>query len=84
SDPYDWQFAITGPNGTDFEAGIYHGRIQFLGKYPHNISVLCSRCCRKYHMSLLFKENGRFKTQTEISFSDIFRKEQHGRTFHSF
>ncbi|KAL6279616.1 hypothetical protein ACE6H2_016497 [Prunus campanulata] len=55
--PYDWQFAIRGPNGTEFEGGIYHGRIQFSEEYPNMAPIFT-----------LLTENGRFKTQTEISF----------------
>ncbi|BFG31004.1 hypothetical protein CerSpe_172780 [Prunus speciosa] len=58
SNPYDWQFAIRGPNGTEFEGGIYHGRIQFSEEYPDKLPILT-----------LLTENGRFKTQTEIGFS---------------
>ncbi|BFG31003.1 hypothetical protein CerSpe_172770 [Prunus speciosa] len=61
SNPYDWQFAIRGPNGTEFEGGIYHGRIQFSEEYPHKRPIFT-----------LLTENGRFKTQTEISFRDFW------------
>ncbi|XP_021828038.1 ubiquitin-conjugating enzyme E2 32-like isoform X2 [Prunus avium] len=60
SNPYDWQFAIRGPNGTEFEGGIYHGRIQFSENYLER--PICT----------LLTENGRFKTQTELSFNWSF------------
>ncbi|BFG30984.1 hypothetical protein CerSpe_172580 [Prunus speciosa] len=59
SNPYDWQFAIRGPNGTEFEGGIYHGRIQFSEEYPNKRPIFT-----------LLTENGRFKTHTELSFLD--------------
>lgn len=31
---FEWQFAIRGPNDTEFEGGIYHGRIQLPSEYP--------------------------------------------------
>ncbi|KAL6279626.1 hypothetical protein ACE6H2_016507 [Prunus campanulata] len=57
SNPYDWQFAIRGPNGTEFEGGIYHGRIQFSEEYPDKPPIFT-----------LLTPNGRFKTQTELSY----------------
>lgn len=31
---FEWQFAIRGPSETEFEGGIYHGRIQLPSEYP--------------------------------------------------
>lgn len=31
---FEWQFAIRGPGDTEFEGGIYHGRIQLPAEYP--------------------------------------------------
>lgn len=31
---FEWQFAIRGPGETEFEGGIYHGRIQLPAEYP--------------------------------------------------
>ncbi|KAE9453251.1 hypothetical protein C3L33_14834, partial [Rhododendron williamsianum] len=31
---FEWQFAIRGPCDTEFEGGIYHGRIQLPAEYP--------------------------------------------------
>jgi len=30
---FEWQFAIRGPRDTEFEGGIYHGRIQLPLEY---------------------------------------------------
>ncbi|XP_024025617.1 ubiquitin-conjugating enzyme E2 32 isoform X1 [Morus notabilis] len=30
---FEWQFAIRGPRDTEFEGGIYHGRIQLPAEY---------------------------------------------------
>ncbi|BBH02857.1 ubiquitin-conjugating enzyme 32 [Prunus dulcis] len=63
SNPRDWQFAIRGPNGTEFEGGIYHGRIKIPEEYPDKPPIIT-----------LLTENGRFKTQTEIDYFDYFYK----------
>lgn len=45
---FDWQFAIRGPRDTEFEGGIYHGRIQLPAEYPFKppsfmlLTVVCS------------------------------------------
>lgn len=31
---FEWQFAIRGPSDSEFEGGIYHGRIQLPAEYP--------------------------------------------------
>lgn len=31
---FEWQFAIRGPRDSEFEGGIYHGRIQLPAEYP--------------------------------------------------
>ncbi|KAK9724194.1 hypothetical protein RND81_05G054700 [Saponaria officinalis] len=55
---FEWQFAIRGPNDTEFEGGIYHGRIQLPVEYP-----------LKPPSFLLLTPNGRFETQTKICLS---------------
>ncbi|CAL9028877.1 unnamed protein product [Prunus brigantina] len=61
SNPRDWQFAIRGPNGTEFAGGIYHGQIKIPEEYPYKPPILT-----------LLTENGRFKTQTKIDYGDNF------------
>ncbi|BFG39394.1 hypothetical protein CerSpe_256680 [Prunus speciosa] len=53
--PYEWQFGIRGASGTEFEGGIYHGRMQFPMEYPS-----------KPPSFTLLTENGRFKTHNKI------------------
>ncbi|KAL9240250.1 hypothetical protein vseg_014492 [Gypsophila vaccaria] len=55
---FEWQFAIRGPSDTEFEGGIYHGRIQLPVEYP-----------LKPPSFLLLTPNGRFETQTKICLS---------------
>lgn len=31
---FEWHFAIRGPSDSEFEGGIYHGRIQLPPEYP--------------------------------------------------
>lgn len=55
---FEWQFAIFGPRDSEFEGGIYHGRIQLPAEYP-----------LKPPAFLLLTPNGRFETQTKICLS---------------
>ncbi|XP_008237636.1 PREDICTED: ubiquitin-conjugating enzyme E2 32-like [Prunus mume] len=52
---FQWQFAVRGAKGTEFEGGIYHGRVLFSGEYPSKPPSI-----------IPLTENGRFKTHTEI------------------
>jgi ubiquitin-conjugating enzyme E2 J1 len=40
NDMFEWHFTIRGADGTDFEGGIYHGRILV------RIELLCGRLIR--------------------------------------
>ncbi|XP_021815473.1 ubiquitin-conjugating enzyme E2 32-like [Prunus avium] len=53
---YEWQFAIRGPSGTEFEGGIYHGVVKFSEGYPSKPPSI-----------MFLTKNGRFKIQTNIS-----------------
>ncbi|XP_022955717.1 ubiquitin-conjugating enzyme E2 32-like isoform X1 [Cucurbita moschata] len=55
---FEWQFAIRGPDDSEFEGGIYHGRIQLPAEYPF-----------KPPSFMLLTPNGRFETQTKICLS---------------
>lgn len=55
---FEWQFAIRGPSDTEFEGGIYHGRIQLPPEYPFKPPAF-----------MLLTPNGRFETQTKICLS---------------
>ncbi|CAI9779727.1 unnamed protein product [Fraxinus pennsylvanica] len=55
---FEWQFAIRGPQDSEFEGGIYHGRIQLPAEYPF-----------KPPSFMLLTPNGRFETQTKICLS---------------
>ncbi|EOY06705.1 hypothetical protein QUC31_016137 [Theobroma cacao] len=55
---FEWQFAIRGPRESEFEGGIYHGRIQLPAEYPF-----------KPPSFMLLTPNGRFETQTKICLS---------------
>ncbi|BFG15212.1 hypothetical protein CerSpe_014920 [Prunus speciosa] len=52
---FQWQFAVRGASGTEFEGGIYHGRVLFPKKYPSKPPSI-----------IPLTENGRFKTHTKI------------------
>ncbi|XP_021815464.1 ubiquitin-conjugating enzyme E2 32-like [Prunus avium] len=51
----EWQFAVRGASGTEFEGGIYHGLVLFQREYPF-----------KPPSVIPLTENGRFKTCTKI------------------
>ncbi|XP_020102102.1 ubiquitin-conjugating enzyme E2 32-like [Ananas comosus] len=55
---FEWQFAILGPRDSEFEGGIYHGRIQLPADYPFKPPAF-----------MMLTPNGRFETQTKICLS---------------
>ncbi|KAG8096256.1 hypothetical protein GUJ93_ZPchr0013g34426 [Zizania palustris] len=57
-DIFEWQFAILGPRDSEFEGGIYHGRIQLPSDYPF-----------KPPSFMLLTPSGRFEVQKKICLS---------------
>lgn len=57
-DMFEWHFTIRGAEGTDFEGGIYHGRILLPAEYPY----------KPPHIMFL-TPSGRFETNTKICLS---------------
>ncbi|XP_031486953.1 ubiquitin-conjugating enzyme E2 32 [Nymphaea colorata] len=55
---FEWQFAIRGPQDSEFEGGIYHGRIQLPADYPFQPPAF-----------MMLTPNGRFETQMKICLS---------------
>jgi len=55
---FEWHFTVQGPSGTDFEGGLYHGRILLPADYP-----------MKPPNIILLTPNGRFETQKKICLS---------------
>ncbi|CAD5214443.1 unnamed protein product [Bursaphelenchus xylophilus] len=55
---FEWHFTFRGPPDTDFEGGIYHGRIILPNEYPMKPPNL-----------VLLTPNGRFETNTKICLS---------------
>lgn len=55
---FEWHFTIRGTIGTDFEGGIYHGRIIFPAEYP-----------MKPPNMILLTPNGRFELNKKICLS---------------
>lgn len=55
---FEWHFAIRGPSDSEFEGGVYHGRIQLPPEYPFKPPAF-----------MLLTPNGRFETQTKICLS---------------
>mmetsp|Transcript_11299 Transcript_11299/g.28570 ORF Transcript_11299/g.28570 Transcript_11299/m.28570 type:complete len:371 (+) Transcript_11299:265-1377(+) len=58
NDMFEWHFTIRGAEGTDFEGGIYHGRILLPPEYPY----------KPPHIVFL-TPSGRFETNTKICLS---------------
>ncbi|OUC46164.1 ubiquitin--protein ligase [Trichinella nativa] len=55
---FDWHFSIRGPDDTEFQGGIYHGRIILPQDYP-----------MKPPSVMFLTPNGRFETSTKICLS---------------
>lgn len=55
---FEWHFTIRGPEGCEFENGVYHGRIIFPSEYP-----------MKPPSFILLTPNGRFQTEEKICLS---------------
>mmetsp|Transcript_7947 Transcript_7947/g.19744 ORF Transcript_7947/g.19744 Transcript_7947/m.19744 type:complete len:387 (-) Transcript_7947:325-1485(-) len=58
NDMFEWHFTIRGAVGTDFEGGIYHGRILLPAEYPY----------KPPHIVFL-TPSGRFETNTKVCLS---------------
>lgn len=58
NDMFEWHFTIRGAEGTDFEGGIYHGRILLPVEYPY----------KPPHIIFL-TPSGRFETNTKVCLS---------------
>ncbi len=54
-DMHTWHFTISGPKETDFESGIYHGKIELPIDYPLKPPNI-------YFLTM----NGRFEVNTKI------------------
>jgi ubiquitin-conjugating enzyme E2 J1 len=54
----EWHFTLRGPPGTEFEGGLYHGRILLPQKYPFAPPSI-----------MLLNPNGRFETNKKICLS---------------
>ncbi|KAJ9599455.1 hypothetical protein L9F63_010070 [Diploptera punctata] len=55
---FEWHFTVQGPPATDFEGGVYHGRILLPTEYP-----------MKPPNIILLTPNGRFETNKKICLS---------------
>ena len=55
---FEWHFTIRGPSGTDFEGGVYHGRILLPSEYPFKPPNI-----------VFLTRNGRFEVGTKICLS---------------
>lgn len=55
---FEWHFTIRGPSGSDFEGGIYHGRILLPPEYPFKPPNI-----------VFLTRNGRFEVGTKICLS---------------
>eukprot|EP00210_Caulerpa_lentillifera_P001887 g1815.t1 len=55
---FEWHFVVRGPPATEFEGGLYHGRILLPTEYPF-----------KPPSFMLLTKNGRFETNTKICLS---------------
>eukprot|EP00195_Chlamydomonas_chlamydogama_P011269 CAMPEP_0202896150 /NCGR_PEP_ID=MMETSP1392-20130828/5201_1 /ASSEMBLY_ACC=CAM_ASM_000868 /TAXON_ID=225041 /ORGANISM="Chlamydomonas chlamydogama, Strain SAG 11-48b" /LENGTH=329 /DNA_ID=CAMNT_0049581395 /DNA_START=89 /DNA_END=1078 /DNA_ORIENTATION=- len=58
SDIFEWHFVVRGPPDTEFEGGVYHGRILLPAEYPF-----------KPPSFMMLSPNGRFETNVKICLS---------------
>ena len=58
NDMFVWHFTIRGAEGTDFEGGIYHGKILLPAEYPFKPPNI-----------MFLTPNGRFETNTKLCLS---------------
>ncbi|CAO3626103.1 unnamed protein product [Cunninghamella echinulata] len=63
---FEWHFTISGPEGTDFEGGRYHGRILLPAEYPFKPPHL-----------IFLTPNGRFELHTKVCLSVTAHHEEH-------
>ncbi|XP_049843951.1 ubiquitin-conjugating enzyme E2 J2 [Schistocerca gregaria] len=54
----EWHYAVTGPEGTPYEGGIYHGKLVFPREFPFKPPSI-----------YMTTPNGRFKTNTRLCLS---------------
>ncbi|KAF7456751.1 ubiquitin-conjugating enzyme subfamily protein [Cryptosporidium felis] len=57
-EPFEWHFTIRGPSGTEFEGGMYHGRIVLPHSYPFSPPSL-----------MMLTGNGRFEVGKKVCLS---------------
>lgn len=55
---FDWHFTLRGPRDTEFEGGVYHGRILLPADYPFKPPNI-----------MLLTPNGRFEVRKKICLS---------------
>lgn len=73
---FEWHFTIRGTLGTDFEGGIYHGRIIFPADYPMKPpNLILLTVCSVYSLQLhslhnfSLQPNGRFELNKKVCLS---------------
>mmetsp|Transcript_18849 Transcript_18849/g.32195 ORF Transcript_18849/g.32195 Transcript_18849/m.32195 type:complete len:405 (-) Transcript_18849:699-1913(-) len=66
SDIFEWHFAVRGPPDTDFQGGIYHGRILLPAEYPFKPPAF-----------MMLTQSGRFETNMKICLSISMHHPEH-------
>ena len=64
---FNWHFTIRGPPDSEYEEGIYHGKIEFPVEYPFKPPDLYFITVNRLH--IIFKPNGRYETNIKICLS---------------
>eukprot|EP00095_Tigriopus_kingsejongensis_P010750 snap_masked-scaffold277_size226016-processed-gene-1.0 protein:Tk10750 transcript:snap_masked-scaffold277_size226016-processed-gene-1.0-mRNA-1 annotation:"ubiquitin-conjugating enzyme e2 j2" len=54
----EWHYVVTGPAGSPYAGGVYHGKLLFPGEFPFKPPAI-----------LMITPNGRFKTNTRLCLS---------------
>ncbi len=68
---FEWHFTVRGPPDSEFEGGLYHGRITLPPEYPMKPPAIMLLTVTMFHRNayLLRQPNGRFETNTKICLS---------------
>jgi len=51
---FEWHFTVQGPPGTDFEGGVYHGRIILPADYPMRPPNIILMTVLAHYMYIVF------------------------------
>ena len=72
---FEWHFTILGPSGTDFEGGLYHGRIILPTEYPMKPPSIILLTVRKGQAAVVVRIPHRRYLQWNLCIKDLRSKD---------